>query len=159
MRSVSVCVLVAICLSCNTGGRHDSSTGKTSDKTSAAKSISVNDVLQAFRAADLPLDEVVIYTEETDPNALLGRPHQYTQKASWDDRRADPTIRKQRLMTVEVFASAEDLEQRRRYVEAITSSASVFAEYQYVHQNALLRLHHALTPKQAREYESALKTL
>jgi len=62
-------------------------------------------------------------------------------------------------MTVEVFASTEDLENRRKYVESVTKTMSPLAEYQYVHKNTLLRLNHKLTPQQAAEYEKVLKSL
>jgi hypothetical protein len=116
-------------------------------------------VLAALKAAGLPVEREIVYTTETDPNKLLGRPNQYTGKASWSDRRVGEPRPDERSMTVEVFASAEDLEGRRRYVETIGKALSPLAQYQFAHKNALLRLNHDLTPQQASEYERVLKGL
>ena len=121
--------------------------------------LTADDVLGAFKEAKLPIEDDVVFTDETDPNKLLGRPHQYIGKASWNDTRGYKSTTGDRNMTVEVFANSEDLENRRQYVDEITKRVAVLAEYQFVHKNALLRLHHALTPKQAAEYERVLKSL
>ena len=117
------------------------------------------DIVQAFKAAGLPISGDIVYSEESDPNNLLGRPNQYTGKASWNDTRIERVSPDDRENTVEVFASTEDLENRRRYVEAIGRSASVFAQYYYVHKNAFLRLSHKITPQQAAEYERVFRGL
>jgi len=124
-----------------------------------AEILRAEDVLNALKGAKIPIVEEVTYSPETDPNKLLGRPHQYIGKASWTDARAKGSLPDDRTMTVEVFASTEDLENRRRYVEAVTKTMSPLAEYQFVHKNALLRLNHTLTPKEASQYESVLKAL
>jgi hypothetical protein len=116
-------------------------------------------ILDAMKAAKLPVEKEVVYTAENDPNKLMGRPNQYTGKASWNDARVESLTPDDRSMTVEVFASSEDLENRRRYVEAIGKSMSPLAQYFYVHKNALLRLSHKLTPQQAAEYEKVFKSL
>lgn len=116
-------------------------------------------VLSALKAANLPIENDVLYTAETDPNKLLGRPNQYVGKASWNDKRVDALTSGDRSMTFEIFTSLEDLENRRRYVEAVSKTMSPLAEYQYVHKNALLRLNHQLTPQQAVDYEKVLRGL
>lgn len=123
------------------------------------QNLTAEDVLNALKAAGLPVEKEIVYTAENDPNKLLGRPNQYTGKANWNDARVEPLTPDDRSMTVEVFASAEDVENRHRYVEAIGKSMSPLAQYQYVHKNALLRLSHKLTPQQASEYEKVLKSL
>lgn len=122
--------------------------------------LSAKGIFESLKKKGLPIVKECFYTEETDPNRLLGRPGQYTGKVNWHDERDTENGQDKALnYTVEVFALEKDLERRRKYIEAITNSASVFAEYQYVHKNALLRIHHNLTPKQAAEYEKALKSL
>jgi hypothetical protein len=123
------------------------------------QNLTAEDVLNALKAAKLPIEKEIVYMEENDPNKLLGRPNQYVGKANWNDARVEPLTPDDRSMTVEVFASAEDLENRRKYVEAIGKSMSPLAQYQYAHKNALLRLSHKLTPQQAAEYEKVLKSL
>lgn len=116
-------------------------------------------VLDAFKKGAVPIENEVIYTEESDLNNLLGRPHQYIGKANWNDKRADKHLKDDPNMTVEVFASAEDMESRRNYTESVTKRIAPLAQYQFTHKNALLRLHHQLTPTQAAEYEKILKAL
>lgn len=123
------------------------------------ENLTAETVLDAVKAAKLPVEKETVYTAESDPNKLMGRPNQYTGKASWNDARVESLTPDDRSMTVEVFSSAEDLENRRRYVEAIGKSMSPLAQYLYVHKNALLRLSHKLTPQQAAEYEKVLKSL
>ena len=45
------------------------------------------------------------------------------------------------------------MKKRKDYLETITSSMSVFAEYSYAQGVYLLRLNKSLTPAQAKEYE------
>ena len=132
---------------------------KTATTFTPPQSLKAEEVLNALKAANLPIEKELVFTAEDDPNKLLGRPNQYTGKASWNDKRVEPLTPKDRSMTVEVFASTEDLENRRKYVESVTKAMSPLAEYQYVHKNALLRLNHKLTPQQAAEYEKVLKSL
>lgn len=122
--------------------------------------LQAEDVIKAFKAANLPLADEIIYSPENDPNKLLGRPNQYIGKANWNDQRYKKTASgDNRNCTVEVFDSAANLENRRKYVEAVTQSASIWVEYAFVHKNALLRLSKELTPAQAAEFEKVLKGL
>ncbi|HEV7681680.1 MAG TPA: hypothetical protein VGO68_06135 [Pyrinomonadaceae bacterium] len=121
--------------------------------------LDVDQIVKAFKAAAIPIQNEVIYTAENDTNKLLGRPHQYIGKANWNDVRAPALIKGDQDMTVEVFASAEDMENRRSYVESIQKKISPLAQYHFTHKNALLRLNHKLTPAQAAEYEKVLKAL
>ncbi len=132
---------------------------KSVTASTPVQNLNAEDVLNALKAAKLPIEKELVFTAENDPNKLLGRPNQYTGKASWNDKRVEPLTADDRSMTVEVFASGEDLENRRKYVEAIGKSMSPVAQYQYVHKNALLRLSHKLTPQQATDYEKVLKSL
>jgi hypothetical protein len=124
------------------------------------KGLKAEAVINAFKASGIPVRSEVIYTAETDPNKLLGRPNQYTEKASWaDERLKQGATGELSGGTVEVFDSAESLERRKRYVEEIGKSVPFLAQYVYAHKNVLLRLDHSLTPKQAGEYENILKVL
>lgn len=109
---------------------------------------------------------IVVYTEETDINELLGRPNQYISKATFEDKRVEQTnqyldedyfseeeINEPQGGTIEVFKNEQDMKKRKDYLEAVTSSMSVFAEYSYGENIYLLRLDKSLTPTQAKEYE------
>jgi hypothetical protein len=112
-------------------------------------------MVEAFRRAGLPVRDVVIYTEDNDPNSLLGRPNQYVAKASWKDARVDVSGESGTDTggTVEVFANRQDMEARKKYVETVSRGTPLLAEYTFAHNNALLRLTRELTPKQAKQYE------
>lgn len=105
-------------------------------------------------------------TADNDPNHLLGRPHQYTSKVTFTDSRikaADVEGLKEgdveRGGAIEVFADPTDAEARAKYIQTVTQSLPALAEYDYVHGTVLVRVSHYLTPKQAGEYEAALKQL
>jgi hypothetical protein len=123
---------------------------------------SADEVLQELKDRELPVGESVAYTAKTDPNDLLGRPNQYTSKVMFKDTRLNPDpIAKefdvQNGGSIEVFKDEDDAIARTKYLKNLTKSFSPFAEYSYREGTVLLRLSHRLTPKQAREYEDALK--
>jgi hypothetical protein len=108
----------------------------------------------------------VVYTAETDPNHLLGRPTGYQSKATFADRRVNPgsaTDSSQGSVelggSVEVFADDQGAQQRMRYIQAIGSSLPAAAEYDYVSGPMLLRLSRLLPPAQAAEYQKALSSV
>lgn len=108
-------------------------------------------ILERFRAAGLPMQDVVIFDETNDPNELLGRPGQYFAKAEWFDRRGD----REAHGTFEIFRTPADLERRRAYMEPFTI-LPIWAEYMYVRDPVLLRMWHTLTPGEAAEYDRVL---
>lgn len=101
---------------------------------------------------------VVIYTAETDPNTLLGRPNQYIGKLNFTDTRFKD-IPVENGGTIEIFANQNDLEARANYVESVTKSMPMMVVYQFKHENLLMRLPRELTPEQVKEYETALKQM
>jgi hypothetical protein len=115
-------------------------------------------VLLKFKDAGLPVLDEIKYTEETDPNNLLGRPNQYIGKINFSDARIKEKAPKQ-SNSIEVFKTAEDLEKRKSYTEGLSKQGGIFLQYIYTHKNVLLRLDHKLLPKDATEYEAILKSL
>jgi hypothetical protein len=115
-------------------------------------------VITALRRAGLPIGTVRYHSPASDPNKLLGRPGQYTGKANFHDRRLrgrDYTV--DNGGSVETFASNSDASRRYKYVRAISTSSPLFAEWNYVEGTVVLRLSHELTPRQAKQYERALR--
>ena len=112
-------------------------------------------VINALVEGKLPMTNITALTAENDPNQLLGRPHQYVAKVDWMDTRIAnsgiPGI--DTGGTLEVFLNAEDMKNRKDYIETVTKGFSAFAEYSYGNHVLLLRLSHKLTPTQAKEYE------
>lgn len=103
------------------------------------------------------LGKVVIYTEDTDPNKLLGRPNQYIGKLNFTDTRYKGT-KAEDFGTIEIFKNKDDLEARYQYVESVTKGTPLLM-YQFRHENLLMRLPHEVTPTQAKEYEAALNQM
>src|SRR5690606_4621292 len=76
-------------------------------------------VILAMQAAGLPVGEYEVYTTETDPNGLMGRPLQYIAKATLHDTRLPSPIPSDFSyadgMSVEIFATPEDAQARYDY--------------------------------------------
>ena len=163
---ISVLIILVLMLFILTGCGKTASTERLAKDADGAM-LNATDIINLMKAEfitenntpnyNAPIYEIVTYTEKTDPNNLLGRPNQYTSKANFSDIRiltTDDLIDHNIIGgTVEVFNNTEDLQKRKSYIESITSSASVFAEYSYSKYNVLLRLDKKLTSEQAKEYE------
>lgn len=114
-------------------------------------------VAAAVRASGIPVTDLVVFTAETDPNKLLGRPGQYIAKVSWKD----PRVSTADLATIEVFPDAASLQARFAYIDGIFKSSPMLLQWMYRNEArlALLRLPKELTPDQAKQYEDWFKTL
>lgn len=122
-----------------------------------SKKATAEDIITLMKEKNNNIGKIVVYNEETDWNNLLGRPNQYTSKIQFADNRLDQSYVKEddaKGGTIEVFNTKEDLENRKSYIETLSSSASIFVQYIYSKGYALLRLDQEITPDQAREYES-----
>jgi hypothetical protein len=76
-------------------------------------------VVTALKRAGLPIGAVRYYTARSDPNKLLGRPFQYTGKATFHDRRisrAGDTFEVDNGGSVETFSNTSDASRRFKYV-------------------------------------------
>jgi hypothetical protein len=113
----------------------------------------------SLESSGLPVTSVVVYTEDTDPNHLLGRPNQYVGKLSWQDSRVPEGSRP---ATIEVFAKVEYLRDRHKYLTDI-AQASPLLGGTYVFPDephlALLRVPYGLTPEQADAYRAWLAAI
>lgn len=139
-----VLFLIFVVSACQTG-----STGNVAVKPEKLK---VDQVVKAFKAANLPLGQLAFFTAASDPQKLLGKPNQYVEKATWQ------TTEKM-VHAVEGFAAEADLQARKAAVEAAARSGAQPAEYVYAHKNILLRIHHEMIPETAGKFEQALKSL
>ena len=124
-----------------------------------AKPKTTDEIIKQFKDHKIPLGKIETYTDKTDTNHLLGRPGQYIAKANWEDTRVQQIENDVLGGTIEIFNSPEDLKKRKAYLDAITSSASMFAEYSFAKGVYLLRLKKDLTPAQAKEYEKVLNDM
>jgi hypothetical protein len=96
--------------------------------------------------------DLVVYTADTDPNHLLGRPGQYTGKGNWRDTGDDSTAD---TYTVETFANTTDRDERLHYVQSIAEMSPILCEYDATSGVALLRISCNVTPGQDKGYERA----
>ena len=55
--------------------------------------------------------------------------------------------------------TTKDLDARKTYIEGVTKNLPTFQKYIYVNKNIMLRIDYALTPEQAKEYETVLNNL
>lgn len=130
----------------------------TKEVTQPAKASTAAEICSSLKASGLPMDNVIVYTEETDTNKLLGRPNQYTSKANFADTRAAQITKDNPVGgSVEVFANPQDAKTREEYVSNISKSSPMFSQYLYLKGTALLRIDHDLTPSQAKEYDTAFE--
>jgi hypothetical protein len=104
-----------------------------------------------------------VFTAETDPNRLLGRPNGYRSKASFTDTRIpaeDVTGTSEGAVerggSVEVFADEQGAQRRMQFIQNIASGFPAAVEYNYTSGPVLLRVARSLTPVQAAEYQKAL---
>lgn len=104
----------------------------------------------------------VVFTAETDPNDLLGRPGGYTSKGSFTDSRINPDDvlgAEQGAVeyggSVEVFDTEVAARKRKEYIDGF-SEIPFAVECSYVDRPVLLRVSRQLTPDQAAEYQAAL---
>ncbi|MBF8194399.1 hypothetical protein ITP53_53835 [Nonomuraea sp. K274] len=127
--------------------------GATTDKDAAG-------IVADLATHGLPVKVTVTYTEDSDPNKLLGRPNGYLSKAAFSDSRVKADGAKEGDVTagggVEVFADADAAEQRVDYIQAIASKSPMFGEYTYAAGNVVVRVSKELGSSDAAAYETAL---
>lgn len=134
--------------------------------------LTAKDVVLKLKEKNENVGDYIIYTEETDRLKLLGRPNQYTSKVIFEDTRLEQlykTLQDKSFdenMTleptggiIEVFSNSQDMENRKKYLNSLSSSISMFAEYSYANNYILLRINNELTPTQAKEYEDILNNI
>jgi hypothetical protein len=138
-----------------------SSAAAVSSKAPAVKITDAKSVADALKADKLPISNVIVYTEKTDTNSLMGRPNQYTSKVNFADTRAKQSDSKNPVGgSIEVFNNESDAKTRYDYVNSIVKSGgSMFSQYLYLDGNILLRIDGALTSSQAKEYQTAFKEI
>lgn len=125
------------------------------------KELTAEEIVTKLKESGLPIENVIVYTEETDPNALLGRPNQYSSKVNFADNRIEQYDVDEDPIggTVEVFESEKDAKKRHDYLESVGEAVSFLQEYKYLHGKVLLRVSYDLTPKQVEEYNTNLQVI
>lgn len=133
------------------------------------KQLNAEEIVNRMKNENSNIGNVVVYTEDTDLNKLLGRPGQYTSKVGFEDKRLEQVNANNEFLTeeerreptggsVEVFDNENDMLNRKRYIESFSSNP-MFSQYVYSKGNALLRIDGKVTPSQAKEYEEVFNKI
>ncbi|MCC5580869.1 hypothetical protein IMZ11_35175 [Microtetraspora sp. AC03309] len=121
------------------------------------------DIVSELAARGLPAALTVTYTEENDPNKLLGRPNGYTSKAAFTHERAAGAGGKPGDINlgggVEVFQDADAAQTRANYIQTLAKASPMLGEYTYQVGNVVLRISKDLPPTDAQAYETALSKI
>ncbi len=128
----------------------------TNTSSISKKEYSAEEIINSMKEKSTNIGKIVVFSSDNDPNNLLGRPNQYTSKIQFEDVRIDQSYLNENEVkggTIEVFSSKKDMENRKSYIESISSQSSLFAQYIYSKGYAILRLECDITPEQAKEYE------
>lgn len=164
----------ALLVGCSSTGSSETSSSTSPKSTSSVDAASAEklDALTAQQAVaalgkSVPeLKLVQVYTEDNDPNHLLGRPGGYTSKAAFADSRVSSAdvegLDKDALErggSVEVFKSEDEAKSRAKYIETIAKSMPSATEYHYIVGGILIRVSNLLTPTQAEDYEAGAQSL
>jgi hypothetical protein len=127
--------------------------------TTAPQHMTAKQLVAKLQQAGLPVGKVDCFTEETDPNDLLGRPGGYTSKCDWADKREEQLTQDDLTGgSFEVFGSAADAAERAKYLGAFEGAGAFSTGYTWVVPAGgvtILRIDQELTPTAAAKYRSA----
>lgn len=174
MRRVLVMTVALICTACG-GGTGGSSSTAAKDATDVSNpapakggALDATRVLAGLKNKIATISESIVYTADSDPNNLLGRPGQYTSKAGFHDTRvaakdvefmAEPFDVK-KGGDIEVFADEAGAKKRADYIGALVNQpgSAILGGPQYIHLKGrvLLRVSGALSPTVDAEYDRAI---
>ena len=140
--------------------------GLTACSTEAPPPRTAATIVKAIAAKVAAARPGFVYTAETDPNHLLGKPDGYTSEATFTDNRISPADTAgtrpgsiQKGGSVEVFADASSATIRQQRLGQLERNAPLPAgEYTFTNGPALLRVSGRLTPAQAAEYAAAFRS-
>jgi hypothetical protein len=161
-RIVIVFIAVVAVTACGGSQQAGSASSPTSLSSPQAPALlTPEQVVAKLQAGGMLVGQITVFTASTDPNKVLGRPHQYSGKTTWVDTSlpvpSDPTDISAGG-SIEAFASVGDLTTRSQYVANIAKTP-LFAEYDYISPAGLvfMRLSGTLVPEQALRYVAAAK--
>lgn len=116
-------------------------------------------VVDAFKAAGLPVTNIAEQDENTDPNEQLGRPGGYLSRASADLAGGNKEADKysiERGLVVEVFATVEETDIRAKYIQTARQQIELLGkEYHYrgKDRRILVRITGEVKPSVAKTFE------
>lgn len=174
MRKATIVLLVALLLpACEQNSNENSATTpQTQEPPTTIKVLTAREFIEGFKEAGLPVGKVVCFTDETDPNNLLGRPGGYVEKCDWQDKRyidplttsTDPldkelqknTEKDQDLIggSIETFEKPGGAAERAAYLHGFEGPSALSPGYTFQPKDAnwVLRVDQELTKSQAQAY-------
>jgi len=136
---------------------------ETPSPAPSAKLETAEDYANALKDAGLPIGKIEVWTAETDPNAKLGRPNEYTSKIDFEDTTLEKSDTEYLTGgTIEVFATKDNCQSRYEYLEQFTDpSLGVIGlnQYMYKGDTVILRVSYDVVPDEAAKYETAFNAL
>lgn len=120
------------------------------------------ELIAGLKEARMPIGKVVCYTEETDPNDLLGRPGGYKEKCDWQDRLEEPVTDDVVGGSFEVFASQEAAIDMAECLKAFVGQGMLSTGYTWIVPEGgviVLRIDKELGSKWAAEYRKTAARL
>lgn len=125
----------------------------------ASATDTVNTVLKRLTDAGLPLSNIAVTNENTDPNDLLGRPNGYIARASFELPDGDMDAEQydmDRGGAIEVWPDDASAHRRSTYLLELDKAAPILGnEYNYVRGPVLLRITGKVKPSVAAQFEAA----
>lgn len=158
MRNILMATLVLSLTACGQGASEKDATHAIPE---APKATSAQDIITAFQKAGLKIQDVVVVTEASDDNHLLGRPGQYTSKVFfYDSRHPKPKDgSSEGENTIEFFASDDAAKTRHDYIESVTKGVPMLLQYQVLQGNVLARFDKVMLPSEVDGYKKALAAI
>jgi hypothetical protein len=167
VRCLAVAVLLASSAACSSNPAPSSlgaTPGTAATQPQPASAPTAEQVVADLAGTIGTARPTVVFTAETDPNHLLGRPNGYTSKASFTDSRIKTSDVKDSRTgsvdqggSVELYPDETGAAARKKFIDDTTKAAPILGtEYSYLDGPVLLRVSQALTPAQAQEYQTAL---
>lgn len=154
----------------DTPGAQPASTPAASTPESQ-KPVDLGDAEQVATKIKAEVEQVAVtkvYTEDDDPNHLLGRPNGYTSKVAFRDSRIDQKEQDsfdtaadamERGGSVEVYEDEAGAQARKDYIQELLKGGGLGSEYDYVRGGVIVRVTGDLAPSKAKTYEAALNSL
>lgn len=132
-----------------------------SSAVSAAKlsAMSGKKMISTLKASAFPIADYSIYTtNKSDPNHLLGKPHQYKCKVDFWDRDYQNDY-SDCSGTIEIFKNSSDATRRRKYLKTVYDAVPSWAMRMYQYSNVLVRIDYSVPAKRAKIYKNAFSDM
>jgi hypothetical protein len=144
-----------------------STAGATPTAPSALTGLNAEVVAIKLAATGLPLRTVRVYTADSDPNQLFGKPGGYTSKIEFADARTGVNLNGVTNQdpveiggSIEVFANAASADARLQQLRQISAAGGQLTqEVDFRQDGVVLRLSRYLAQAQTQAYGTALTAL